>query len=558
MMFRQKPRKLNDFLKESSGNVAIIAALAIIPIISVLGFAVDWQLVVTKKNSVQHTLDATLIAAARERQAGGTEQEVRQFSEAQFEALMTANDPGLECSGVSLVFDEESEAINAAVRCVQPTTLSAIFGRTEVGFEVRTGSTFGIGQLDVAFVFDLSGSMNNGGRLDDLKDAASTAVDILLPADRSPLDEVRISIATYNHAINAGQYFDDVVDFVEREGTVINSELLGDRYDDLVGRVQFEPNGNNPRKFWSYETARGNTDYAARAFYDPTCVYDRRGEHAASDLAPVSGSTSDSDNDTFLTVGHPLWDFNPNRNESTNVINRKRDGEDEVHRIRGNVRLNGGYNPRSNNLNRTGSIQFNNVSASNQIDSDGALTYSILLNNSVNDNFPINSCRPDNEPIPLTKDAGDLKDFIEDMTAGGGTAGHLGIAWGWYLLSPEWDDIWPTESKPTTYTEPDAAKALIIMTDGAFNSTHPLDPKSSTELAADYCDAIKADTNIVIFTVGFRVPSNVDTVSGSGGDTVLEYCASSPAFTFSADNSQQLEDAYRQIATTISDLRLSQ
>ena len=123
MIFNRNLRKSDGYLNETSGNVAVIAALAIIPIISILGFAVDWQLVVTKKNGVQHTLDATLIAAARERQNGASEAQAIEFSNAQFAALMDANDPNLNCGEVELEFIEASQEVSAKVRCVQPLSL---------------------------------------------------------------------------------------------------------------------------------------------------------------------------------------------------------------------------------------------------------------------------------------------------------------------------------------------------------------------------------------------------------------------------------------------------
>ena len=55
--------------------------------ITVAGVAVDFQRVITKKNTVQHTLDAAIIAAARERQAGRSENQNRSFVPQQFETL---------------------------------------------------------------------------------------------------------------------------------------------------------------------------------------------------------------------------------------------------------------------------------------------------------------------------------------------------------------------------------------------------------------------------------------------------------------------------------------
>jgi len=542
------------FLKDTAGNVAIIAALSVIPIVSIAGFAVDFQRVLTKKNTVQHTLDAAIIAAARERQAGRTENEISQFVANQFDALLLANDPELSCETPAVAFDPESEAIDASVRCSQPTTLTGIFGQDRLDFTVETGSTYGIGQVDVAFVFDLSGSMNSGGRLNALKSAALDAVDVLLPENGPNTDEVRLSISTYNHSVNAGRFFSAVTDENRRPSTMELSEAVGDEYaDEYVGVVQIDARNN--RRFYDYETVVRNggsnfSDFAGRFYYDSTCVYNRTGEEAFTDAAPGD--------DAYIFAGHPLWDYGANRGEesSSTVRNRKEAGQDEVENQQGQGR----QGDRGRN---SGVFSFSNDGTS--IESEGAYTHHIRLGNSINENFDITGCRPNNEPVPLTSSRNDLRSFISGMQAGGGTAGHLGIAWGWYLLSPQWANVWPNGSTPHDYNAPDTAKALIIMTDGEFNSVFPrtYDPDGtpsnsdrSTELAAAYCDNIKAQTNITIFTVGFSVPSNVDRVDGTN-QTIVEYCASGPQFVFEADSAQELTDAYTQIASQISDLRLA-
>ncbi len=541
------------FLNETSGNVAIIAGLAIIPIIGVAGLAIDFQLVVTKKNTVQQTLDATMIAAARERQTGGNEQSVRAFADRYFDTLLNANDPGLSCDSLNLTFQEDSEQIDSSVTCREPTTLSAIFGREEFVYEVGSGSTFGIGKVDVAFVFDLSGSMNNNGRLNALRTASNSALDVLLADDNEATRDVRIGIATYNHSVNAGQYFDAVTAENRRSSTVEASEAVGDVYeDDYIGVRQIDV--RDGRRFFDFETIRPGrgsfTDFAARFYYDTTCVYQNlEGEFNADDPA-----------DAPVVAGHPLWDYEGNRGDENNggTRNRKTQGMNELLGIEGRFRAT--YDPiaRRTRSNTAGPRNTNGRNDIEGLDSSGALISSVRFGNSINDAFPLLGCRPDNEPVPLTADESRLRDFIMEMEAGGGTAGHLGISWGWNILSPEWEDIWPLASEPLAYNEPDSTKALIIMTDGEFNATHPMAADTSTELAAGYCDAIKQNTNIVIFTVGFEVPNNVSTVDGSGGQTILEYCASGPNFAFEADGSSQLQDAFVSIASTISDLRIAQ
>ena len=70
--------KLLKKLSDDAGQVAIVFALAIIPIFAVAGFAIDFQNTVKKKQKVQVILDSAVLAAARVKQTGASNGEVRQ------------------------------------------------------------------------------------------------------------------------------------------------------------------------------------------------------------------------------------------------------------------------------------------------------------------------------------------------------------------------------------------------------------------------------------------------------------------------------------------------
>src|SRR5690606_15532509 len=57
-----------------------------------------------------------------------------------------------------------------------------------------------------------------------------------------------------------------------------------------------------------------------------------------------------------------------------------------------------------------------------------------------------NPCLP-NTIIPLTSDRGVLHSNINALQAVGSTAGQIGVAWGWYMLSPNFGYLWPSESQ---------------------------------------------------------------------------------------------------------------
>ncbi|WP_428642619.1 pilus assembly protein TadG-related protein [Roseibium sp.] len=79
-------------------------------------------------------------------------------------------------------------------------------------------------------------------------------------------------------------------------------------------------------------------------------------------------------------------------------------------------------------------------------------------------------CAPSPQLEPLTAKRNKIETAISKLTATGGTAGQTGIAWGWYTLSPNWANLWPTRSEPVSYSDDKVLKFAIIMTDGDFNT----------------------------------------------------------------------------------------
>lgn len=155
---------------------------------------------------------------------------------------------------------------------------------------------------------------------------------------------------------------------------------------------------------------------------------------------------------------------------------------------------------------------------------------------------------PSTEVVPLTDDRDELHDAIESMRAEGLTAGHLGIAWAWYLLSPEWSSTVPVDNRAVSYSEPTIQKVAILMTDGMFNSTYESDNGSSVAQARRLCDGMKA-AGVAVYTVGFQVPEDVV--------PTLKYCATSPKHFYAASDGAQLRKTFNDIANRLNGLRIS-
>ena len=168
------------------------------------------------------------------------------------------------------------------------------------------------------------------------------------------------------------------------------------------------------------------------------------------------------------------------------------------------------------------------------------------------------TCKPTSTIVPLTNDKDALKTAINAMPTTGWTAGHLGTAWAWYLLSPKFKSFFPSESKPQGYSkltelnedgQPKLYKIAILMTDGEYNTWYSGD--DSATQARELCTAMK-NKDITVYTIGFQI------ASGGTADTTMQLCATSSEHYYSADDGAALKSAFRDIALKISTLRLAE
>lgn len=157
------------------------------------------------------------------------------------------------------------------------------------------------------------------------------------------------------------------------------------------------------------------------------------------------------------------------------------------------------------------------------------------------------SC-PSSSLEPLSTDKDKLQKAINGLSANGWTAGHLGIAWAWYLISPDWDKIWPKDSKPLDYDDNDTIKAVILMTDGEFNTYYQNGQGNSVGQSKKLCNNMKKE-GVIVYSVAFQAPK--------AGKDVLKACASNDDTFYDASSGTELKEAYAAIASQLTNLRLT-
>lgn len=172
------------------------------------------------------------------------------------------------------------------------------------------------------------------------------------------------------------------------------------------------------------------------------------------------------------------------------------------------------------------------------------------------------------EVLPLTSSKTTLLSKVDGLATAGSTAGHIGTAWAWYMLAPNWSSLWTaTSSTPAAYNTDNLRKIAVLMTDGEYNTQYTSNgvPDSSSSLtkcpnaangvcssaqAVSQCTAMKAK-GIEVYTVGFQLDNQtaIDTLSS---------CATDSSHFYNSTTGDALKAAFRDIALKISTLYLSQ
>ena len=157
---------------------------------------------------------------------------------------------------------------------------------------------------------------------------------------------------------------------------------------------------------------------------------------------------------------------------------------------------------------------------------------------------------PSAKVMPLTDDRDALVAKVKAYSANGGTAGHLGVQWGWNLVSENWGSTWGAAGEPESYqkvTDGKLIKAVVMMTDGSFNTAY--NNGTSPDQAKQVCDNMKAK-GIKVFAIAFDAPAD--------SQALLKYCASSATDYYAdAANDTELKAAFAKFASKLGELHLS-
>jgi Flp pilus assembly protein TadG len=143
---------------------------------------------------------------------------------------------------------------------------------------------------------------------------------------------------------------------------------------------------------------------------------------------------------------------------------------------------------------------------------------------------------------PLSSDKTALKASIDAFTATGTTAGHIGTAWTWYALSPNWSGVFNGVNAPNAYNPTQTNKVAVLLSDFDMNSYFESGNGNSATQTQTLCNNMKA-AGITVYTVAYGLNT-----SDSTAVNLWKNCATSIDTRFATTTVEGMNSAFQAIA----------
>jgi Flp pilus assembly protein TadG len=224
-LFHTIGRTARQFLSADGANVAITFGLALLPIVTAVGAAVDYSRANADKAAMQAALDATALMLAKNA-ATDTSTDLSQKAITYFNALFTAK----EVTGIAITSTYTqsggSQLVLVATGQV-PTKFLQVINKATLTISTSSTVQWGNTRLRVALVLDNTGSMADNGKMDALKKATKNLLSQLKSA-ASQNGDVYVSIIPFVKdvavdPINYNQSWIDWTDWDANNGTCQSS-----------------------------------------------------------------------------------------------------------------------------------------------------------------------------------------------------------------------------------------------------------------------------------------------------------------------------------------------
>lgn len=567
-----------QFLANRQANVAMIFALCLIPLVVLMGGAIDFSRQRSGEAFAQDAIDAALLAIA------GTAQDKTE-AELTAEALFWFENhiQGMNIDVQTFQIVKEGDDVSAVMTGHVDTAFLGLIGLSELPINRSATVRVGLTAIELVMVLDTTGSMQETPsgqsmtKLESMQDAALNMVELLSELDngRGNIEIGLVPFATY---VNVGVDNIDAnwMDTDARSPVHADNLAEGLSRFDLYEHLGYQWKGcvmARPAPHDVRDTPPRASDPATLfvpIFHpdEPDSRYRRREEYPNNYVDDADSIGSD-----LLNLGNPvkygvpepiLAQIDGVSNQVLNsILGPGNSGQGGTCNNDNNANANNNGNNNCGVVDPLDPNNWNAVTVNRDYDYYGNVDTEI---------GPGFLC--ETPPIlPLTTNFQTVRNDIRSLTAQGSTNIPQGVVWGFHALSP---------SAPLTegnaYSN-SVQKIMIVLSDGnnffAARSGHPggsdfsaygyaenerLEGVPNRYDSQDLMEAMDQRTLLACQNAkdeGIRVFTIRMSLDDENSEDLLRACASSPQDYIDVPDSDRLDEAFREITDRISQLYLT-
>jgi Flp pilus assembly protein TadG len=218
-------REAAAFRADRRGNVAIIFAIAIIPVFGAVGAAVDYSRANSARTAMQSALDVTALMVSKEAldlQSGQVQKKARAYFSSQF----NHEDVKQIATTFTLVNNGPGDyTVVAEATGLIDTAIARVIGKDTIDLRVTSQVRWGFKALELALALDNTGSMAAKNKMTELKAAVKLLFSILKKNSKVP-DDTKIAVIPFNTVVNVGTGFVDAP-WIEYDSKITKANWQG-------------------------------------------------------------------------------------------------------------------------------------------------------------------------------------------------------------------------------------------------------------------------------------------------------------------------------------------
>jgi Flp pilus assembly protein TadG len=208
-IFSRARTAFGRFSMATDGNIAMLFAIAAVPLISFMGMAVDYSRANNARSSMQAALDSTALMLSKDLTSGViTTSQITTQAQNYFNGLFTNKD-GLGLS-VSATYTVATSSTPATILLSGSGYVKSDFmqlaGFPKLNFNTASTTTWGNVKMRVALALDNTGSMSQNGKITALRNAVAATGGLIdqLSALSKNNGDVYISVIPFAKVVNVG------------------------------------------------------------------------------------------------------------------------------------------------------------------------------------------------------------------------------------------------------------------------------------------------------------------------------------------------------------------